>query len=97
MSSLIDGAFCATLFGIPGTAYTAEEVSTWLRELGLTVTATCGVRIFADYVPRERLDEPEFCDALLRLETTASALVPYKSLARYIHLIAHKGTDHRPS
>jgi hypothetical protein len=84
------------LFQLPGTAYTAGEVATWLGELGLTVTATCGVRIFADYIPRERLDDPEFYNALLRLEMSASALAPYKSLARYSHLIAHKSaTDHR--
>jgi S-adenosylmethionine-dependent methyltransferase len=91
LAGLEHGSFCATLFDISATAYTSEEVTAWLENLGLTVTVTCGVRAFADYVPRQRLDDPRFCDALLRLEMAAAALSPYHLLARYAHLIAHKG------
>lgn len=81
--------FCATLFDVPGVAYTAEEVGGWLREAGLSMTGLYGVRVFADYVPRERLDEPEFFDALLRLEKAVASRPPYNQLARYIQLLAH--------
>lgn len=88
LARLEHGSFCATLFGVQGTAYTAEEVSAWLEDLGLEVMATCGVRAFADQVPAERLDDPEFFDALLRLEQVAATRSPYKLTARYVHLIA---------
>ena len=91
LASLESGAFCATLFDVPGTAYTADEVSGWLDELGLTVTATCGVRVFADYVPRDRLDEPGFFQDLLRLELAVAAQPPYNQLARYAQILARKG------
>jgi S-adenosylmethionine-dependent methyltransferase len=90
LSKLERGAFCATLFSISGMAYTAEEVSAWLAGLGLTITASCGVRAFADYVSRERLDDPEFFDALMRLEKTVACRSPYLLLARYIHLFARR-------
>jgi len=90
LACLEDGSFCATLFDLPGVAYTAEEVSNWLADLGLTVTDTRGIRAFADYVPRERLDDPDFIGALLRLELAAASRAPYKMLARYMHLIAQK-------
>lgn len=90
LASLDNATFCAALFHLEGTAYTAEEVETWLVELGLTVIARCGVRVFADYVPRERLEEPAFFDAILRLEKAVAERPPYRSMARYAHLIARK-------
>ena len=90
LAKLEDGAFCAKLFDVPGCAYTAEEASAWLDELGLTLAATCGVRCFADHVPAERLNDSNFLAALLRLEMAAATLSPYRLLARYIQLIAHK-------
>jgi S-adenosylmethionine-dependent methyltransferase len=90
LARLEEGEFCAKLFDVPGRACTAEEASAWLADLGLALTATCGVRCFADYVPPERLDESEFLAALLRLEQAAANRSPYRLLARYIQLIAHK-------
>lgn len=90
LTKLEDGAFCASLFNLSGVAYTAEEVSAWLGDIGLSITATCGVRTFADYVPRERLNDPEFFDALLRLEAAVASRRPYMLLARYVHLLAQK-------
>lgn len=81
-------AFCASLFGIQGLAYTAEEVAAWLDALGLAVVATRGVRAFADYVPAGRLAEPAFLHALLELERAAAAQSPYNQTARYIQLLA---------
>ncbi len=93
LTGLEAGAFRAGLFGLEGTAYTAEEGSAWLADLGLTAAARYGVRAVADYVPRERLDEPEFFDTLLRLETALASQTPYRHIARYVHLLAHKRVE----
>lgn len=90
LARLEEGVFCAGLFNIEGTAYTAEQVSAWLVDLGLAPKATCGVRVFADYVPRERLDEADFVDALLDLEKAVANRSPYNLVARYIQLVASK-------
>ncbi len=90
LATLEKGCFCATLFDIPGVAYTAEKVGAWLCEMGLNVTGLYGVRVFADYVPRERLDDPDFFDALLHLEKAVAARPPYNELARYIQMVAHR-------
>ena len=81
-------AFCASLFDVSGMAYTAEQVSAWLSELGLKIVANRGIRAFADYVPREHLRDPVFFDTLLRLEKAAADRAPYKHMARYVHLLA---------
>jgi hypothetical protein len=83
-----EDAFCASLFDVSGVAYTAEQVSTWLSGLGFGLVANRGVRAFADYVSRERLRDPVFFDALLRLEKAAADRPPYKHMARYVHLLA---------
>jgi S-adenosylmethionine-dependent methyltransferase len=84
------GRFHASLFDISGVAYTVDEVRPWLEESGLILTANYGVRAFADFVSRERLDDPDFYDALLRLELAAAAQSPYNLLARYVQLIGSK-------
>lgn len=87
------GCFSASLFGLSGIAYTAEQVSDWLAELGLADISTYGVRSFADYVPQERLKDPAFFGSLLQLERDAASRPPYNSLARYIQLIAHQSLE----
>ncbi|NIV36572.1 MAG: SAM-dependent methyltransferase, partial [Anaerolineae bacterium] len=52
-----------------------------------------GVRAFADQIPEERLLEPAFLDALLKLEAAAARLDPYRRIARYVHLLARKDTE----
>ena len=37
LAALETDEFCATLFDVPGVAYTAEEVGGWLREAGLSM------------------------------------------------------------
>ena len=93
LANMEGGSFCANLFGLSGMAYGAEEIGAWLAGMGLTVTATCGVRAFADYIPRDRLDDPEFFAALLRLELAAATRAPYCQVARYTHILAHKNLE----
>ena len=90
LEGLEDSEFSASLFGIAGTAFAAEEISASLTDLGFTVAATCGVRVFADYVPHEHLEDPEYFDALLRLEKAVASRPPYMLLARYVHLLVRK-------
>jgi S-adenosylmethionine-dependent methyltransferase len=99
LDRLDSGAFCAKLFGLQGLAYTGDEVSAWLTDLGLEVTSMCGVRALADQAPREQLEDPAFYKALLRLEKAVSARKPYHLIARYVHLLAHKPTarDEEPA
>jgi S-adenosylmethionine-dependent methyltransferase len=91
------GAFHAKLFDLPGRAYTAGQVSAWLADLGLSVTAHLGVRAFADQICQQqgitRLDDSDFFQALLRLEMAAASRSPYKLIARYVHLIAHQAEE----
>lgn len=85
--------FHAPLFDISGVAYTSDEVGEWLEELGMVLTATYGARAFADFVRPESLEDPGFFDALLRLETAASARSPYNLVARYVRIIAQERID----
>ncbi len=82
--------FCATLFGISSQAFGAEEVAGWLAGAGLSVAAEYGIRVFADFVPRERLLEPGFFRDMLRLEIAAATRDPYRTVSRYLQLIARK-------
>lgn len=91
LTKLEEGAFCARLFDVEGWAYTAGEVSAWLADLGLRVTATYGVRAFADQVPADHLTDPHFLEALLRLELAAANLTPFRDIARYVQVLACKG------
>ena len=58
--------------------------------VGLELMAEYGVRIFADYVPAEKLADPEFYARLLELELEAGSISPYKLIARYNQLLARK-------
>jgi S-adenosylmethionine-dependent methyltransferase len=90
LARLAGEGFCARLFDVQGRAYTAGEATGWLEDLGLTVAATYGVRVFADQVPAEQLEDPHFLEALLRLECAVAGRSPYRDIARYVQLIACK-------
>jgi hypothetical protein len=57
---------------------------------GLTVVAEYGVRIFADYLPADRLADPDFFARLWELEATAGSLDPYRQIGRYRQIISRK-------
>jgi S-adenosylmethionine-dependent methyltransferase len=84
------GNFFANLFDLQGQAYSSDRVREWLESIGLVVSATYGVRIFADFLPPERLQDAGFFEALLRLERKASSRDPYRLIARYAHLVARQ-------
>lgn len=66
-----------------------EDVLGWLQQAGFQVELRTGIRVFHDYLHhdvRKKLNEEE----LLALETEYSRREPYRSMARYYHVIAHK-------
>jgi len=71
---------------------TKEEVFHWCEQAGLEIVDYSGVRVFHDYIadPAIRAQAPE--DAL-RLELEYSRKDPFRSLGRYIHLVARKPSN----
>jgi S-adenosylmethionine-dependent methyltransferase len=88
--SLREQVSTADLFGLPRPTFTAEGMQQAIAQTGVQVVAEYGVRIFADYVPAGKLADREFYARLLELETAAGALLPYKQIARYKHLLGRK-------
>ena len=88
--SLREQVSTADLFGLPRLTFTAEGMQKAMAKAGVKVVAEYGVRIFADYVPAGKLTDREFYARLLELETAAGALVPYRRIARYNHLLGRK-------
>lgn len=69
--------------------FTAEEITGLLADGGYAVTATHGIRVFADLVPGSLLDlEPGATAALLDLERAVSQRPEYLPLAAQLHLLA---------
>jgi S-adenosylmethionine-dependent methyltransferase len=88
--ALRERASSADLFGLPRRVCPAEAVREAITQAGVEVVAEYGVRIFADYLPAEKLADVEFFAHLLELETAAGALHPYRLIGRYVHLLGRK-------
>ncbi|MEE6260623.1 methyltransferase domain-containing protein [Plantactinospora sonchi] len=68
--------------------YDAESAGALLRDAGLTVEQTHGVRVFADLVPPVAAEtDPQ---TLLDLELAAAARPPYRDVAAQLHLFARR-------
>lgn len=80
----------ADLFGLSRCTFPTEVVQEAMAQAGLEMLAEYGVRIFADYLPAEKLGDPEFFARLLDLEMAAGILHPYRLIARYIQLLGRK-------
>jgi len=65
------------------------HVEQWMVDLPLTRLAHSGIRVFHDYIldEQERQREP---DQVIALELQLSRQEPYRSLGRYIHVLAQK-------
>ncbi|WP_341501238.1 methyltransferase [Gallaecimonas sp. GXIMD4217] len=65
-----------------------RQVLAWLAEAGMEVMVHTGIRCFSDFHlpdrPRPALEE------VLAMEEKVSGLEPYRSLARYVHILARK-------
>jgi len=66
----------------------AEEVMAWLQPHGLSTLIHSGIRTFSDYLCPGSPDHGY--EQLLRAEQAFSRREPYRSMARYIHLIASR-------
>jgi S-adenosylmethionine-dependent methyltransferase len=88
--ALCEQVSSADLFGLPRRTFTAEMVQETMNQVRVKMVAEYGVRIFADYLPVEKLADPEFFARLLELEAVAGTLYPYKLIARYTHLLGEK-------
>lgn len=67
----------------------AEQVISWCKEADMEILSHSGVRVFYDYRmdPATRDDDRE---KLLQAELKFSQIEPFRSLGRYIHLVARK-------
>lgn len=66
-----------------------EEVQSWLEPLGLTLDTWSGVRCFYDYMYRDVRKAANLAE-VLPLERRYSRLEPWRSLARYQHMLCRK-------
>ncbi len=66
-----------------------DEVLSWLAPLGLALDTWSGVRSFYDYMYRDVRKTVNIAE-VLPLERTYSRLEPWRSLARYQHLLCRK-------
>lgn len=66
-----------------------EDVYGWLNEWGMERISTSGIRTFTDYLSREVEEKLELETALV-LERQLSREEPFRSLGRYIHVIADR-------
>ena len=64
-----------------------DQVDAWLSDLPLSVAARSGIRVFHDYILDGELRERAPED-LITLELRFSRQEPYRSLGRYIHILA---------
>jgi S-adenosylmethionine-dependent methyltransferase len=81
----------ATIFGATMHLYTAEEIMDMLTQSGCSVDAHDGIRCLCDYWgDNERKSDPAVFAQIERLELALANKYPYKLLARYFQIVAHK-------
>lgn len=66
-----------------------EDFKQWLSNLPYKLLTTSGIRVFHDYILDQQLRERSPED-LIALELQLSQMEPYRSLGRYIHVLAKK-------
>lgn len=66
-----------------------EAVFDWLAELPLEILCTSGIRVFHDYILDKSVREQNQ-DTVVELELALSQRDPYRSLGRYIHVLARR-------
>lgn len=66
-----------------------EQVYSWLDHAGMIIESASGVRMFYDYMTRD-LREQRSIEDIVEMEKMFSRQEPFRSMARYIHVIARK-------
>ncbi|MDQ1362898.1 MAG: tRNA 5-carboxymethoxyuridine methyltransferase, partial [Pseudomonadota bacterium] len=73
----------------PTHALFPDDVMGWLRELDYNISLHSGIRVFSDYLEKNRKEPLQLAD-IIEMELRFSRTEPYRSLGRYIHLLARK-------
>jgi len=89
--ALRDPVSPADLFGLPRCIVPRDGVRQTLLDAGLAPSVERGIRVFADYMPSDRLSDRAFFQLLFELELEAGARDPFRQIARYTHVLARKG------
>lgn len=72
-------------------AYSADEVKVMLKDAGCEIEQDYGIRCICDYWGDNDLkSDPAIFQQLEQLEFALTEKYPYKSLARYFQILAHK-------
>ena len=75
-------------FGITARTFEPTTLLALVRDAGLALVAWYGLRMFYDYTADPRKTEPQYYEAVKRLETAARASEPYRQIGRDTHLLA---------
>ncbi len=66
-----------------------EDVFTWCNDNNFEVLQFSGIRVFNDYIADKKIRN-QHPDAVIETELKFSQVEPFRSLGRYIHIIAKK-------
>ena len=81
-----------SLYGGKARLFSPETLGGMMKDASLTVTASRGVRIVADYLPPSISRSAEY-DRILALERELGKRAEFVGIARYLHLFAHPAPD----
>ena len=73
----------------PMQALLPDDVMSWLHEWGYEISLHSGIRVFSDYLEKN-YRAPLQLNEIIEMELRFSRIEPYRSLGRYIHLLARK-------
>jgi len=69
-----------------------EVLIAWLESQGFTIENITGIRVFHDYIEKEVLQASSM-EELLALEYEYCREPTYRTMGRYVHILARKGLD----
>jgi S-adenosylmethionine-dependent methyltransferase len=78
-----------SLYGGRVRLFSAESVHAMMKAASLAVTAECGVRVVADYLPTQVSRSAEY-ERIFELERKLGARPEFAAVARYTHFLAHR-------
>lgn len=87
LSALETSAYTNEL-GAHASAHRLDEAVGWCRDLGLTIEAWYGVRVFTDGLDPDTPPDPDQLEACLWAEDEAGRRDPYRRVASQLHVVA---------
>lgn len=88
-AALVADVFPEELFGLQRRMLTPAWVREELQQMGMTVIAERGIRVFSDYI-LDGKDSENRLAAAYDLELAAADLFPWKYVGRYVHTLSRK-------